>query len=282
MQAKVAKLSEDEVHPVSVKLLRQVLDPATVDLQPVADRIAFVDEMDAVGKIRHERRKAGMGFQWRAKDSWVVYSGAALDSANLPSDTALSRLPHPQSMFQLALGASYDWYVSAKLAEQPRLLKDPVQGQYILKWALRSDLWTMQEVLLDGGADPNLYHELGRSAWQMLLEQTLNIMRIQSADLEERGSRLLRTLTVYLDHGADPRAYVTEDCMDMITSVKLSGIVHLALATMSGGAHRQIRDDLERSYRNALEGGNKTTTKHKAEDPLMPSSSNKCQFRRRW
>jgi hypothetical protein len=105
------------------------------------------------------------------------------------------------------------------LTKEPSLLAERVGGHYALETAVRQEMWAMQNVLLERGADPNR-HEDGNSAWEILAYQ---IWTSQTKWLSNKSlqRQILSALVKFLDHGADPEAHYDSGGNDTVRAKDL-------------------------------------------------------------
>lgn len=195
-----AKVIDSATNPGSQQELYETLlsiveDKAINNLGPIADRVKVIDSADKAGKEQHQRRNQS-ATSLSSLRTWVE---------EMTNIIRPDKRPWPDTMFKLSFAAGLDWYVSAKLTKEPSLLAERVGGHYALVTAVRREMWAMQNVLLEHGADPNR-HEGGNSAWQILVYQSWTSKTNWSSD-KSLQSRILRALVKFLDHGADPEAH---------------------------------------------------------------------------
>ena len=123
----------------------------------------------------------------------------------------------PQSLktFHLAIMRRLDWLVAARIDQNPKLLREPVEGRPLLDFCALSQEWDLVKILLAKGAD--LSSSGAESfAWRVLLETAVK-MDAPSPQLKV----VAQTIGLFLDHGAD----ITVE----ITGKRIKYIIHHAL-----------------------------------------------------
>jgi hypothetical protein len=213
-----------------------LFDAALEQIPDPGHRRIFADAVEGMGDAYYNGEFS----------SWV--DNLFLDKTLL-SDT-VAEMVEIRDMFDLMLAADFDWYVVAKLRTEPNILTRRIHDRHTLVFAVEKDLWRSQKALLENGADPNLDDGQG-SPWRLLLARSLEEMRSVLPDAT-RGE-MLRALTIYLDCGADPNAIVRCSA-GTNEEVKASGVIHLALASMSDEKYNQDRRHLEASFKTAADG----------------------------
>jgi hypothetical protein len=204
----------------------------------VEDKVAFLDE---VNRVRALYRSNGAPPDGRTTWSW----GTKADILSLLGLDIPWKLNKPLTMFEVAFGADLNWYIEAKLTEEPKFLTARIDREYPLSVAIEHDLFRVAETLLKHGADPNRVCETRPfSSWFQLLRKTQEYASSDTSNSEELGKQLLLLSSLFLDKGASPRS--------VSLGLKPERAIEEILTHYKGKEYQAERDLLSRKFEQAL------------------------------
>jgi hypothetical protein len=240
-QIKMGMVSGAQLEAWRDKFIRMVYYIALNKTLTIMNKIALLDAtdevrsfiVDQIPQLKRTCQQWPWGQPWERRD-------------------VLGLLPHgsrwtlyQSTIYGVAFGADFGWYVDAKLKEQPDLVSNPINMGYPLYTAVEHGLWNVTEALLDHGADPNFSTDVmahGHSAWLLLLKHIQTL--IKRGNLKARGRGYMSLLNSFLSKGASLRAEGG--------SVKPETVISEVLTVLRGKEYEHEREALSGRFEQAL------------------------------